>query len=101
MEEKLQWVWDEEKDRSNQRKHGLSFETARYVFLDPLAVSRLDPFPNEERWQTIGLIGGLTILVVHTWPKFDPVTEEEIGRIISARRATVHERRAYAEETFD
>jgi uncharacterized protein len=37
---------------------------------------------------------------VHTWSKFDPVTGEETGRIISARRATIHERRAYEEETF-
>jgi uncharacterized protein len=78
----------------------LSFEVARYVFADSFAVSRLDPFANEERWQTIGLIGQLTVFVVHTWSKFDPVTGEETGRIISARRATIHERTAYQEETF-
>jgi uncharacterized protein len=100
VEVKLQWTWDDEKNRINKRKHGLSFEAARYVFADPLAVSRLDPFLNEERWQTIGLIGELTVFVVHTWSEFDPVTGEEIGRIISARRATVYERRAYEEETF-
>jgi uncharacterized protein len=100
MEVKLQWAWDEEKNQINKRKHGLSFEAAQYVFEDPLAVSRLDPFPDEERWQTMGLIGQLTVFVVHTWPKFDPVTSEETGRIISARRATIHERRAYEEETF-
>ena len=96
----MQWVWDEEKSRTNKRKHGLSFETAQYVFADPLAVSRMDSFPEEERWQTIGLIGQLTVFVVHTWSKFDPVTGEEVGRIISARKATIYERRMYEEGTF-
>jgi uncharacterized protein len=96
----LQWEWDEAKNQVNQRKHGLSFEAARYVFSDPLALSRLDSYPNEERWQTIGMVGGLTVFVVHTWSKLDSVTGEETGRIISARRATIHERRAYEEETF-
>jgi uncharacterized protein len=95
--EKLQWVWHDKKNRTNKRDHGLSFEAARYVFHDPLAVSRCDPYPGEERWQTIGLIGQMTVFVVHTWPKLDPTTGEETGRIISARRATAHERRAYEE----
>jgi uncharacterized protein len=97
---KLQWTWDEQKNQTNKRKHGLSFEVAQHVFADPLAISNLDPFADEERWQTIGLIGQLTLLVVHTWPEFDPVKGEEIGRIISARKATVYERRAYEEDTF-
>ena len=97
---KLRWTWDNEKNRANKRKHGLSFEAAQYVFSDPLALSRSDAYPYEERWQTIGLIGELTVFVVHTWPKFDPETGDEIGRIISARKATTHERRAYEEETF-
>ena len=96
----MQWIWDEEKSRINKRKHGLSFEAAQYVFADPLAVSRMDSFPDEERWQTIGLIGQLTIFVVHTWSEFDPATAEELGRIISARKATIYERRMYEEGTF-
>jgi uncharacterized protein len=63
-------------------------------------VSRRDPHPDEERWQTIGLIGQINVFVVHTWPKPDPATGEETGRIISARRATSHERRAYEEGTI-
>jgi uncharacterized protein len=96
----LQWIWDEEKSRINKRKHGLSFEAAQYVFSDPLAISRMDSFPEEERWQTIGLIGQLTIFVVHTWSEFDPITGAETGRIISARKATIYERRTYEEGTF-
>jgi uncharacterized DUF497 family protein len=82
--------------------HGLSFEAAQYVFADPLAVSRRDPYPQEERWQTIGLIGSVIVFVVHTYPEFDSETAvaQETGRIISARRATSHERRSYEEESF-
>jgi uncharacterized protein len=78
----------------------LSFEAAQYVFSDPLALSLPDPYPHEERWQTIGLIGQVTVFVVHTWSGFDPMTGEETGKIISARKATIHERKAYEEETF-
>jgi uncharacterized protein len=100
VELRLQWTWDAEKNRNNRHKHGLSFEAAQYVFADPLAVSLPDPYSGEERWQTIGLIGQVIVFVVHTWPEFDSVTEAEIGRIISARKATAHERRAYEEGTF-
>ena len=98
----MQWTWDDEKNRTNKRIHGLSFESAQYVFADPLAMSRLDPYPNEERWQTIGLIGSMIIFVVHTYPEFDSETalSQEIGRIISARQATSHERKSYEEESF-
>ncbi len=78
----------------------MSFEAAQYVFADPLALSLPDPYPHEERWQTIGLIGQVTVFVVHTWSDFDPLTGEETGRIISARKATIYERKAYEEETF-
>jgi uncharacterized protein len=65
-----------------------------------LALSRIDPFPDEECWQIVGFVGQLTVFVVHTWPVVDPVTGEEMGRIISAGKATIYERRAYEEETF-
>lgn len=96
----MRWVWDAAKDRDNKRKHGLGFALAQLVFHDPLAVSRRDQNPGEERWQTIGLIGHVIVLVVHTWPEPDRETGEEIGRIISARKATAHERRAYEEGQF-
>ena len=51
----MRWAWNDEKNRTNKRDHGLSFEAAQYVFADPLAVSRLDPYPHEERWQTIDI----------------------------------------------
>jgi uncharacterized DUF497 family protein len=80
----MRWTWSLAKNRDNKRKHGLSFDTAQLVFDDPHALSRPDPFPHEDRWQTVG---------VHTWPD----SGDETGRIISARKATAHERRAYEE----
>jgi len=96
----VQWVWTDEKNRINKRNHGLSFATAQLVFQDPLAISRLDPHPDGDRWQTVGLVGTVFLFVVHTWPEADPVTGDETGRIISARKATAHERRAYEEGEF-
>jgi uncharacterized DUF497 family protein len=96
----LRWTWDDAKNRTNQRVHGLSFETAQPVFRDPLAASRRDPYPDEERWQTMDLSGPVVVFVVHTWPEPDPDTGEEVGRIISARKATTHERRAYETGAF-
>ena len=93
------WTWDSAKDLANKRKHGLSFQTARQVFFDPLAVSRPDPSTEEERWQTVGVIGSATVLVVHTLLRRGADTED-VGRIISARKATPHERKAYEEGRF-
>ncbi|HVB68391.1 MAG TPA: BrnT family toxin [Acetobacteraceae bacterium] len=96
----MRWVWWEAKNRANRRAHHLSFETARLVFDDPLALSRVDPDPDGDRWQTTGLVGAVCLFVVHTWPEPDPISGEETGRIISARKATAHERRAYEEGAF-
>ncbi len=96
----MRWAWDEVKNQINKSKHGLDFDTAQLVFDDPMAVSRLDSYPDEERWQTVGAIGPAVVLVVHTWPLIDQESDEEVGRIISARKATKHERRAYEEDTF-
>lgn len=90
----MRWIWRDEKNRTSQRDHGLSFETARLVFDDPPAASRVDPHPDGDRWQTVGIV---VLFVVHTWPEPGPATGEETGRIVSARRATTHERRAYEE----
>jgi uncharacterized protein (DUF4415 family)/uncharacterized DUF497 family protein len=65
----MNWDWDKSKDHANLRKHGLSFAAAQLVFDDPLALSRIDDFVDEERWQTVGRIGSVTVLVVHTAPQ--------------------------------
>lgn len=93
--------WDEAKNRSNQRKHGLSFEQASQVFRDPLRISVLERIVGgEERWQTFGIAKGvLLLLVAHT------ISEElsngswiETIRIISARPADAVERGRYENE---
>ena len=94
------WTWDDNKNRVNKRKHGLSFETAQLVFRDSLMAHRPDPSSDEERWHTIGMVGGVIVMVAHTWPQPRPATGVEAGRIISARKATAHERRAYEEGSF-
>ena len=96
----MHWTWDYDKNRANKQTHGLSFETAQLVFDDILAASRLDPHPDEQRWQTIGMIGNVAVIVVHTWPETEQEPGADIGRIISARKATTRERNAYEEGDF-
>ena len=96
----MRWAWDDRKSLANRRKHGLGFETAWLVFDDPLAVSSQDLHGEEERWQTIGMIGSIAVIVAHTWPGADSETDEETGRIISTRKATARERRLYEEGDF-
>ena len=96
----MRWTWDESKSRANRRKHKLGFETAQLVFDDPLAASRRDPNPHEERWQTIGMIANVIVIVIHTRSRVDHESGEETGRIISARKATPHERTLYEEGDF-
>ena len=93
----MRWTWDQAKNAMNLRAHGLSFEAAAFVFDDPLSATRQDPYPHEQRWRTLGTVGTQAVMVVHTWPEIDTETGEEIGRIISARKATRREREAYEE----
>lgn len=80
------FVWHEVKNRQNQRKHHVSFELAVRVFDDASAVSFVERVVDgEERWHTIGLVGGIVVLlVVHT---VEEANGEESIRIISARKA--------------
>jgi len=91
----MRYEWDSNKDRANRAKHGVSFDTASLVFNDPAHLSIQDRHESgEERWQTLGLVGGVVVLiVVHTYREDD--SGEEVVRIISARKATVHERQRY------
>ena len=91
-----QFEFDPVKANANLKKHGLDFECAATVFLDPLAVT----IPGEEhsetevRWIKLGRdTGGQYALVIHT---FEWLTDER-GRVrlISARRPTRMEIRDY------
>jgi uncharacterized protein len=91
----MRFTWNEQKNRSNRRKHSISFDTAARVFLDPLHISRQDRIvEDEERWQTIGRVNGVLLILV-AYTVIDE--EEEIVRIISARKATRQERIEYEE----
>ena len=87
----MRWIWDPEKNRENTLNHGIRFETAQLVFQDSYRVTEEDLHPGEQRWRSTGMVGPSVIMVIHTWPTENP------GRIISARRATRHERRIYEE----
>lgn len=91
----MRFIWDALKNRSNLRKHRIGFETAVRVFLDPFHLTRQDRVvEGEDRWQTIGAVdGALVILVAYSVIG----EEEEVIRIISARKATRQERMDYEE----
>ena len=90
----MDFEWDERKSRANLAKHGVRFDTATLVFDDPQHLSVQDRHTEgEERWQTIGMVGGVVVLLVaHTYRSHE---RGEVIRIISARKATAHERKHY------
>ena len=93
--------WDEAKNLSNQRKHGISFEEGTQVFLDPLFVSVKDLIVDgEQRWQTFGEVEGcLLLMVAHTVRETDEHGQAiEVMRSISARHASRKERQRYEDE---
>lgn len=90
----LKFEWDEEKDQINRWKHGISFETAAYVFQDKHYIEMYDfeHSNDEDRYIAIGMVGDLLFVVF---------TERgESIRLISARLATERERRLYYEQDF-
>ena len=87
--------WHGEKARKNLEKHGVSFEEAQTVFDDPLAGIKADPdhSSGEVREIIVGYSEKERLLLVS-------FTERgEMIRIIHARAATQHERKAYEEES--
>jgi hypothetical protein len=92
----MRFEWDEKKNSRNLAKHRIGFDMAKLVFSDQHALSIQDRVVDgEERWQTLGSIGSATIvLVAHTYREENG---EEVIRIISSRKATALERRAYEE----
>lgn len=90
----LSFEWDVEKDRLNQEKHGISFETAAYVFQDEHYIEMYDfeHSTDEDRYIAIGRVGELLFVVF---------TERATNiRLISARLATQSERRLYYDQNF-
>ncbi|CDZ72847.1 Hypothetical protein NGAL_HAMBI2610_44740 [Neorhizobium galegae bv. orientalis] len=89
--------WDPQKARINKAKHGVSFELAEHIWDDPLHMIIPDTvYDGEERWLTIGSVGPVAVLVAAHVYRDDDLGE--VVRIISARKATAHERRRYEQE---
>jgi uncharacterized protein len=87
----MHFVWDSNKAITNLRKHRITFEEAVTVFSDPLALMVTDDV-HGDRVILIGeSIKRRVLLVV-----FIEIDDQDV-RIISARRATTHERKRYEE----
>ena len=89
----VEFEWDHAKAESNLKKHGVSFEEARSVFYDDLAVQFFDESLGEEtRFILLGRSNLSRVLVVVHCERGE---NDEILRIISARKATKTERNFY------
>ncbi|MBN2416253.1 BrnT family toxin [bacterium] len=89
----IRFTWDQNKNISNQKKHNISFEEAKTVFYDDNArlIRDDDHSYLEERFILLGLSSHLHMLiVVHAYKE-----QDEIIRIISARKATKTESTFY------
>ena len=91
--QRVRFEWDEDKERSNRRKHRVSFEEARTVFDDPLAAIFDDEWHSSGEWREI-IIGHSDqdrLLLVCFTERSDAI------RIFSARLATRQEQNDYEE----
>ena len=87
----LTFTWDQKKDKTNQNKHGVSFEEAKSVFYDERAVEFSDPqhSADESRFLMVGHSYRFRLLIVCYCYRED----DSVIRIISARKLTSNERR--------
>ena len=92
----MKYVWDEEKNEINIGKHDIDFFDVPPLFQLPF-VRKYDTKDDygEDRWNAIGLMKSIIILVVYTEPSDDVI------RIISARKANKQERRIYEKKIKD
>ncbi len=86
----MEFEWDEDKNRANIVKHGISFEDAARIFQGPV-LSWIDDHEDygEEREISIGMIGGIAVLTVTHTDRNGAI------RIISARPASREEKERY------
>jgi uncharacterized protein len=87
----VDYEWDEPKAKANLAKHGVSFTAAARALEDPRRIEFIDDRHDygEERIQTLCMERGSILFVVTTMP------DENVCRIISARKATRHEQEKY------
>ena len=101
MQIRVRYEWDRAKASANLQKHGVSFDNARYVFLDPHIMTKhdRDNSIDEVRWISVGLnANGIPVLVVHTYNDQD--AEMHVVRLISARAPSKREAEAYWKGRF-
>jgi uncharacterized DUF497 family protein len=86
--------WDDHKAETNIRKHGVSFDEAQTVFTDDLSITIHDPdhSDEEDRWVIMGASHNQRLLVVIYTERGHTI------RLISARKATLAERKKYEQE---
>ncbi len=88
----MSYEWDPNKEKSNYKKHRVKFADAVGVFEDENAITIQDEHKGEDRFITIGIdFLSRILVVVYTF-------RDIIIRIISARKATVCERKIYEEQ---
>ena len=88
----MNYEWDPDKAKSNQKKHGVRFADAVGVFEDENAITIEDQHQREDRYITIGReFLSRILVVVYTF-------RDIVIRIISARKATARERKMYEEQ---
>ncbi len=88
----MNFEWDENKNQSNKKKHGISFDEAKMAFLDDDMITKEDLRKDygETRYIGIGKVAEIIIIVVYTMRK-------TIIRLISARKANKKEKQIYYE----
>ena len=86
----MEFEWDKAKAAANLAKHGIDFDDAKLVFLDPLRFEEVDERHSDQeiRFKVLGEVEGRVLSVVFTW-------REGRRRLISARRANRGEREKY------
>ena len=89
----ISFSWNERKNTTNQKKHGVSFDEAKTVFYDENAIRYFDPdhSEDEDRFLMVGVSRNLRMIIVcHCFRE-----EDSVIRIISARKATKSEEDNY------
>jgi uncharacterized protein len=89
----MEFQWDQNKNNTNIKKHGIDFIDAIEMFQHPLLAS-IDRRKNydEERWVGIGILKGIIAVIVYTEDNYN-----DSIRIISVRKATKNESEKYKE----
>ncbi len=92
----MKFEWDETKNETNRRTHGIDFNHVPEIFNGPMIINIDDRFPyDEERYIGIGFLRNIIAVVAFV------ETEGDVIRIISARKANKHESKSFEKEIRD